>query len=182
MYIYIIPIALILIVALAAIGGAYNLINHIDDIIQSLGMGLIVLICFVLAIIIFFSIFYFVTKKHKCIAIILTFVTIGTLLYAAWQRTVVYEYKRYDAYYTINEIYTTDKQRNTEYIIPPGSLVQAADKNTDLKVYTNGIDSLPNTIRCIYKSSDKTQIIIEIDKSNIKKCGWIDCYGELHKE
>lgn len=179
--IYIVPVAFVIIVALVAIGGAYSLISHLDDMIQSLGIGLVVLIGFVLAIAILFSIFYFVTKKHKGIAIILTFITIGISLYAAFQITVVYEYERYDAYYTINEFNAMDIKTNIEYTIPSGSLVQQVDEPTGEK---GQIDPTPETINLMYKPNKKkdSKIIIEIDKSNIKKCGWIDCYGRLHQE
>lgn len=98
---FFIPLGLIAVLALAVIGGGYNLISHRWDIIYSLGIGLKVFIGLGVAFIILFSIFYFITRKHCVISIILTFITIGILLCIAWKKTVIDEYAKHDTYNTV---------------------------------------------------------------------------------
>ncbi len=177
-----IPIAVILILALCAVGLGWNIIINIDKIIETIGLGIVVLIFAAIVIFFIFAICNFICRGKLIPTMILFLCSLLLIIYGI----VVlcnYQYSRYDAFYTIEEVVETNYSdgQSISYIIPAGSLVSDVSRNTHVKMYRN-VDDIPTSLECKYVSKDGKEFIVDIEKNNLRKCGWIDYFGNLHKE
>ena len=175
-----IPIAVILILALGAVGLGWNIITNIDKIIETIGLGIVVLIISAIVIFFIYAICNLICRK-KAIPTIILFLCLLLLLIYGIVVLCNYQYSRYDAFYTINEVVEADYSNGQAMTIPAGSLVSDVSRNTHAKMY-RGMDSIPTSLECKYVSPDGKEVIVNIEKNNLRKCGWIDYFGNLHKE
>lgn len=178
-----IPIALILVFAFAAIGLGWSIISNIDKIVATIGAGLLGIIIAVILIVIIAAICNFIGRGKKSLTLTLLIATLCIFYYGIFT-AVNYQYSRYDAFYTKTDLSLAGLDENGEIVycfISNGSLISEVEKNTQVKMY-HGVDSIPTTRNCIYIDENKTKITVEIEKSNMEKCGWVDCFGNLHEE
>ncbi len=183
MFIFEIPVALILALVICAAGFGWGIISNIDKILSSLGIGVLVLIGIVILFIIIFAIGNLLWRRKIAPTIVVFIVTLCLLMQGA-SLIGKYQHQRFDAFYTKNEISVegVDKYDESVYCtIPAGSLVSEVERNTKIKSYS-GFDSIPTTLNCKYIDENGNEIMVEIEKSNIEKCGWIDYFGKLHEE
>lgn len=182
MFLIEIPIAIILIFALCAVGLGWSIITNIDKIIETVGLGIVALIISVIVIFFIFSICNLIGRK-KLIPTVVLFICSLLLLIYGIVVACNYQYSRYDAFYTIEEVVETDTTdgETKDYTIPAGSLVSDVDRNTHVKMYS-GVDSIPTSLECKYVTEDGKEIFVDIEKDNLIKCGWIDYFGNLHEE
>ncbi len=177
-----IPIAVILILALCVVGLGWNIIANIDKIVETIGLGIVAIIIAAIVIFFIYAICNLICRKKPIPTIILFLCSLILLVYGI----VVlcnYQYSRYDAFYTIEEVIETDyfDGQSISYVIPAGSLVSGVSRNTHVKMY-RGIDSIPASLECKYVLQDGKEVVVDIKKDNLRKCGWIDYFGNLHKE
>lgn len=177
-----IPIALILVFVLFAVGFGWGIISNIDKIIASLGIGVLVLIGIIILFIIIFAIGNLLWRRKIVPTITVFTATLCLIIYGCFVAGN-YQHKKYDAFYTKSEITVNGIDENGESVycaIPAGSLVSDVDRNTKIKAYS-GINSIPTTLKCKYIDENENEITVEIEKNNIQKCGWIDYFGKLHE-
>ena len=179
-----IPIAVIIIFALCAVGLGWGIISNIEAILTNIGIGLLGLIIGIIIIVLIFSVCYLVARKNIILTTILLLISLCLLVYGIFT-FAHYQYDKYDAFYTNAEITLEGRTSAGETIsitIPSGSLVSEVKRNTEIEVYYGGLDSIPKTRECKYIMPDETEIIVEIPKANMSKCGWIDYFGNFHEE
>ncbi len=179
-----IPFVLLILFGLCIVAFGWGIISNIGEILTNIGIGILVLIVVLVILILLNKICCFIGRKRMFPTAILFMASLSLFGYGIYTY-YNYHYNRYDAFYTINEVSVQGKTENGESlvcVVPGGSLVSEVDRNTELKVYMGGMDSIPKTRECKYTNENGTEVIVEIEKSNMTKCGWLDCFDKLHEE
>ena len=172
---------IIFIVALVAFLMGLGIIGNIDVILSTIGEWAVAFLVAILLIVLIFAVCKLIGRKKPIQTMILFFCSLCLLAYGIIAY-VDYLTDRHNAFYTINEISVqgiTEDEEKTYCTIPAGSLVSEVKKKDKLENYRNGI---PTTRECIFKDENGIEFIVVLEKSNMEKCGWIDCYDKLHSE
>lgn len=172
---------IIFILALIAFLIGLGIIGNIDVILSTIGEWAVAFFVAILLIVLIFAICKLIGRKKPIQTMILFFCSLCLLVYGIFAY-VDYLTDRHNAFYTINEISTegiTEDEEKTYYTIPAGSLVSEVKKKDELENYRHGISTRRE---CIFKDENGTEITVVLEKNNMEKCGWIDCYGKLHVE
>ena len=179
-----IPLSIIILLAVCCVGFGWGIISNIGELLNNIGTFAVGLILAIIILILIFAISNVLGRKKPLLTLLL-FVGFCLLIVAGIFKYTDYVTNRYDAFYTISDISvegTTEDGNPMSCVIPAGSLVSEVDRNTDLKIYSGGLDSIPKTRKCKYKTENDTYVVFETEKANMEKCGWIDCFEKLHTE
>ena len=179
-----IPLALIILLAICCVGFGWGIISNIGAILNNIGIFAVGIILATIILTLLFVISNVIGRKKPLLTLFL-FVCFCILLVAGIFKYADYTTNRYDAFYTINDISvegTTEDGNSISCIIPSGSLISEVDRNTELQIYSGGLDSIPKVRECKYKTENGTYVFFEMEKTNMEKCGWIDCFERLHSE
>ena len=172
---------IIFILALVAFLIGLGIIGNIDVILSTISEWAVAFLVAILLIVLIFAICKLIGRKKPVQTMILFFCSLCLLAYGIFAY-VDYLTDRHNAFYTRNEISVDGITADDEKIlctIPAGSLVSEVKKKDELENYRNGI---PTTRECIFKDENGIEFIVVLEKSNMEKCGWIDCYDKLHSE
>ena len=172
---------IIFVIALIAFLMGLGIIGNIDVILSTIGEWAFAFLVAILLIVLIFAICKLIGRKKPIQTTILFFCSLCLLAYGIFAY-VDYLTDRHNAFYTRNEISVDGITADDEKIlctIPAGSLVSETKKKDELENYRNGI---PTTRECVFKDESGIEIRVVLEKDNMKKCGWIDCYDKLHSE
>lgn len=172
---------MIFILALIAFLMGLGIIGNIDTILSAVGEWALAFGIAIIVVVLVFAICKFVGRKKPFQTMILFFCALCLIAYGIFSY-VDYLTNRHNAFYIINEISTDGISENDEKVycnIPVGTLVIENKKMGELENYRNGI---PTTRECVFEDENGNEYVVVLEKSDMEKCGWIDCYDKLHTE